>query len=43
MKSNLYILIIENAGNSPITANPEEIEIKHPDFKKTMQKGVSTP
>lgn len=36
-------LIIENAGNSTITANPEQVEVKHPEFKKSMQNGIATP
>lgn len=36
-------LVIENAGNSIIAANHERLEIKHPDFKASMQKGIATP
>lgn len=36
-------LLIENAGNSSITAHSEKINIKHPGFKDSMRRGISTP
>jgi len=36
-------LVVNSAGGVPVSVSPEGFQIKHPDFKKGMDKGISTP
>ncbi|EKD82743.1 MAG: PEGA protein, partial [uncultured bacterium] len=36
-------LVVNSAGGVPVSVSPERFQIKHPDFKKGMDKGIATP
>lgn len=36
-------IVITGSGNAPVSVIPERFQVRHPDFKKGMDKGIATP